>query len=123
MRKLSILGLLWLTASLALAQHSVTLAWAPSVIDATHDAPTNYNIKRSLTAGDCTALKSTCIQVGSVSASTFTFTDTAVNAGQQFVYVITAQNNVGESAPTPEVSVTIPSFLPATPGKPTTVVK
>lgn len=118
-----ILCLYLFAASLALAQHVVVIVWSASPVDPTHDAPTNYNIKRATSAGVCAAKQPACVQVGTVPAPTLTFTDTAsatntMTAGQTFFYVITAQNNAGETEPTAEVSATIPGFLP---NKPLTV--
>ena len=106
-------------------QHGAVISWGASPTDATHDVPTNYNIKRATVAGDCTALRPTCVTVGSVPANVLTFADTSsptnpMNSGQTFFWVVTAQNNSGESAPTAEVRGTIPGpFLPNTPPVPT----
>lgn len=117
-----LLGLLWLTAGLALAQHSVDLAWGASATDASHDAPSTYNVKRASVSGGPYVV----VPGGSVNANQVTFTDVGsasnpMNSGQHFFYVITAQNSFGESGPSPEVAVTIPGFPPNVPGRPTAI--
>lgn len=114
---LSVLALLVGLALPAAAQHSVTLTWTASVVDATHDAPTNYNILRGTTTGG------PYTNVGATSANQLSFVDlsSATNVltpGAKLFYVITAQNNTATSPPSNEVSVVIPSFPP---GAPTTL--
>jgi len=78
--------------------HSTTLTWDPSV-----SAVVGYNVYRgTASGGPYTALNSSLV-------SSTTDTDTAVQSGQTYFYVITAvdSNNV-ESAYSDEISATIP---------------
>ncbi|MEC0245026.1 hypothetical protein P4H65_04380 [Paenibacillus chitinolyticus] len=72
----------------------VTLTWN-SVNNAT-----SYNVKRSTTAGG------PYVTVGSVTGSTYTYTDTNVVNGTTYYYVVTAVAAAGESAPSNEASAT-----------------
>jgi HYDIN/CFA65/VesB family protein/immunoglobulin I-set domain protein len=78
--------------------HSVTLAWTASA-----STVTGYNVYRSsVSGGPYTKLNSTLI------AAT-TYTDTAVQAGQTYFYVVTSVDSSGvESAYSAEVSATVP---------------
>jgi hypothetical protein len=90
--------------------HKVTITFNPSVVDATHDAPTEYEIKRASTP------TGTFATVASLSASgPFSFFDTDVKAGESRSYISTAKNETGESAPSNEVTVLIPFLIPGAP--------
>ncbi len=70
-----------------------TLTWAAS------SGATSYNVKRSLTSGGPYANVMTGV-------TTTTFTNTGLTNGTQYFYVITALNASGESAISPQTSVT-----------------
>lgn len=88
--------------------HSVALTCTPGVVASGQDPATSFNFKRSATTGGPYALEG--------SASTCAFTDTNVSAGQKWFYIATGVNAGGESGPSNEVSATIPTFPPPTPG-------
>jgi hypothetical protein len=67
---------------------------------------TNYNVKRSTTSGG----PYTNNTIGST--ATNSYTDTNVNDGTTYYYVVSALNNGGESGKSPEASAT-PLFSPA----------
>lgn len=103
--------------------HSVTLTWVPSAVDATHDAPTSYNVLRGLSSG-----AESTTPIGTVAASTCnstacTYVDSTVTAGTTYFYEVTASNGTATSGPSKEVSVTVPSFPPNIPGTPTATAK
>jgi Abnormal spindle-like microcephaly-assoc'd, ASPM-SPD-2-Hydin/Immunoglobulin I-set domain len=81
-----------------LVSHSVTLAWTAST-----STVSGYNVYRSTVSGGAyTKLNSTLI------AAT-TYTDTAVQAGQTYFYVVTSVDSSGvESAHSAEVSAIVP---------------
>ena len=78
---------------------SVGLSWSPSA------TATNYFVKRSLTSGGPYTTNS----VGAVTS----YSDTDVTNGVTYYYVVSAANQVGESADSLEVSATpyVPSFI------------
>ncbi len=91
-----------------MAGHSVTLTWNASAVDATHDAPTGYNVKRATVHGG------PYTQIGSTTAAVLTYVDTDVIAGTTYFYEVEAFNANG-TAPTPEVSALVPFHGPNAP--------
>lgn len=92
--------------------HKVTLTFNASVVDATHDAPTEYDFYRT---SDIVQPR-TFHALGTIPASgPFSFFDTDVKAGETWTYQVTAKNATGESAPSNEVTVTIPFLIPGAP--------
>jgi hypothetical protein len=75
---------------------SVSLSWAPSA----SGSPTSYSIFRG-TKSDGVAVT----PVATVSGTTTTFTDTGLSNGQVYYYAVAANNAVGISPDTNEVSV------------------
>jgi hypothetical protein len=81
--------------------HSVVLTWAAS----TSADVVGYNVYRSDVSGGPYALLDK-----SVPAGTLSYTDTAVQAGQTYYYVLTAVDSEGEeSAYSNEASASVPS--------------
>jgi fibronectin type III domain protein len=78
---------------------TVTLHWAGS----TSGSPTSYNIYRG-TKSDGEAVTPAAV----VTATTATFTDTGLTSGKTYVYNMAANNAVGVSPDSNEVSVTVP---------------
>jgi hypothetical protein len=79
-------------------QHSVSLTWNPSP-----STVIGYNIYRSTVTGGPYALQTPSLDAG------LTFTDTAVQAGAQYFYVVTSDGSDGvESTYSNEVSTTVP---------------
>jgi len=93
--------------------HCVILTWGPPP---SGTAPATYNVKRSTASGAETT-------IGTTTAPTATYTDTAGVGGTTYFYVVTAVNpqaSPTESGPSNEVSAT---FLPlAQPGAPGSLV-
>ncbi len=104
--KLIIGVLIWATVSMA-QPHSATLTWVASATDATHDAPSSYNVKRAAVSGGPYAT------VGSATATTYV--DSTVLAGTTYFYVVTAVNSGGESVPSSQVTCTVPKSAPNPP--------
>ena len=77
-------------------QHSVALTWTES-----DSSVTSFNVYRGLTSGGETLLQSGIL--------TTSYTDQAVQAGQSYFYEVTAVNSGGESAPSSEIAVTVPT--------------
>jgi alpha-L-fucosidase 2 len=78
----------------------VTLNWTAS------SGATNYNIKMSTVSG------SGYVDVGSRAATVYT--DTGLSNGTTYYYIVTAENSVGESANSSQVSA-VPTAAPAGP--------
>lgn len=89
--------------------HKVTLTFNASVVDATHDAPTEYDFKKGTVSGGPYLALSTIPASGP-----FSFFDTDVIAGSKYFYVVTAKNT-SESVPSNEVEALIPFFAPTAP--------
>lgn len=87
------------TTTTSQTTHTVSLSWQESVTGVT------FNIYRGVTAGG-EALLTTGV-------NTLAFTDSAVTNGQTYFYYVTAVGTGGESGPSNEVSVQIPSPPPA----------
>jgi Bacterial Ig-like domain (group 2) len=106
--------------------HSVKLTWAPGAVSPAANCPatdppcpaspncfgaaTNYKIYRSQTAGSYT----TALYV--VPATTTTYTDTSVTAGQTYYYRVTgysASACTPESGPSNEIKAVIPATMKA----------
>lgn len=85
---------------------SATLSWTGS----SSGSPTSYNIYRG-TMSDGEALT----PVGTVNGSTTTFTDTGLTSGKTYYYNVAANNSVGISPDTNEVSVVAGSGGTVTP--------
>lgn len=90
----------------------VTLSWT-SVSNAT-----SYNVYYGTAAG-VTTTSGTKITAGSTP-----YTQTGLNAGTTYYYIITAVNSTGESAPSPEVSASTASVppLPVVPAAPSGLI-
>jgi len=79
--------------------HSVALAWQPDP-----SATAGYNVYRS------TAVSGPYSKVNSPDVVATAYTDSGVQGGQTYYYVVTAVNSAGvESSPSPEVSAAIPA--------------
>lgn len=90
---------------------TVTIGWTASVVDATHDAPTEYLVERSDGAGAKT-------QIGKVAASITSFQNVFTDAGNvNHCWAVRASNSGGASAPTPDGCWTTPAIgvLPPNP--------
>jgi fibronectin type 3 domain-containing protein len=87
------------------ASGSVSLSW--SVPANGGSAITGYNVYRGSTSGGEALL-------GSVGATTTTYTDTAIVTGTAYYYEVTATNGIGESARSNE-RVAAPATTPAPP--------
>ncbi len=96
--KLIIGVLIW---AATLSAHSAVLTWTASATDATHVAPTGYNVKRAVVSGGPYAT------VGSTAAPTTTFTDATVVDGATYYYVVTATATGGESVPSAQATCTV----------------
>lgn len=83
---------------------SVQLQWAPA--DANGAAVQYYTVTGSGVRQDCPGSGSACVLGGLI-------------PGQAYVFVVTATNSVGESAPSAPSAVIVPDVAPAPPGPPT----
>lgn len=93
--------------------HAVGLSWATGTGGG---SPSGFNVYRTTTSGGCSTVTATgCTKVGSTSASTTTFTDTTVQGGTTYFWVVTAFNSTGESTPSNQVTATIPPDVPTAP--------
>lgn len=92
-----------------MAQHQVVLNWTAPV---TSDPIVSYDIKRAPAPA---GVVGTYASIGTVPASSTTYTDTAVTAGSEFSYEVCSVNAAGESTPCPSVLATIPLNLPQAP--------
>ena len=89
-----------------------TVSWTASVVDATHDAPANYVIRR----GDGGGAKT---QIGTVVASTTSFQNTFTDAGAvAHCWDVTATKSGTASPPSVEVCWTTPAIAGAAPNAP-----
>ena len=87
------------TGTQASVSHSVTLSWSAS-----NSSVAGYNIYRSQVSGGPYAKQNSSLD------ATMTYTDTAVQSGQQYYYVATSvDSSNNESTDSNEVSVTIPT--------------
>ena len=82
---------------------SVQLTWAPA--DANGAAIEGYTVTGSGVQQDCPGSASSCTVGG-------------LTAGQPYVFVVTARNAVGKSAPSAPSAAIIPDAAPAAPGAP-----
>lgn len=89
--------------------HQVVLNW---IAPASGDAPVSYNVKR---APAPSGVVGTFVQIANVPASSTTYTDTVVVAGQEYAYEVTSVNSAGESVPCPIVLATVPLAVPNPP--------
>lgn len=81
--------------------HSVTVSWTPSKSPAA-----GYNVYRVLPPGDP-------VKVSSGVVADTQFTDNTVEAGNTYLYFVTAVDSKGvESRPSERISVTIPTTAP-----------
>ena len=98
------------------AAHCALLSWTAGAVDASHDAASNYNVYRSLSATGCaTVTGAGCQKVGSVAAPNTTYTDSPLVAGTTYYYVTTAANSGGESAASNQVQLTPAALPPSAP--------
>ena len=89
--------------------HSVALNWSAPVVG---DAPVSYDIKRAPAPA---GVVGTYVSIASVPATSTTYTDTNVTAGQEYSYEVCSVNASGESVPCPNVLATIPLAAPQAP--------
>lgn len=91
---------------------TATVDWTASVVDASHDAPTGYQIRRA----DGTGAK---VQIGTVNVPVITFQNVFTDAGNvaHCWDVIAVNANPTPSAPSPQACWTTPAIvaLPANP--------
>lgn len=111
MKKLLILSLLVL-ACLGQTAHKVVLNWT----DPNNPAGTQYNIYRQTSA--CPAQAPTTTQgftkLNPTPATGLTYTDTPVQVGVVYCYLVTATNGTVESGPSPDAGATPIPFSPVT---------
>ena len=90
----------------AQVSHSVTLTWTWTQTGG--DPATAFTVGRSsVTGGPYTIIDTT------PNATTFTYVDPNVSAGQTWYYIVTATNPGGDSVPSNEASCTIPFLAPS----------
>lgn len=87
-----------------LGPRSVQLAWAPS--DANGAAVQTYTVAGGGVNQECSGSESSCVVEG-------------LTAGQPYVFVVTARNSVGTSAPSAPSAVIVPDATPSVPAPPT----
>lgn len=81
--------------------HAANLNWTPGATDATHSAASSFNVKRAATlAGPYATIGTSAVP---------SFTDTALLAGANLCWAVSAVNSGGESANSSAVCATIPS--------------
>jgi hypothetical protein len=97
------LGLLFLVSP-AMAQHKITLSW-------TNSPDTNNTFVYRLT-GPCPTPLSGFTKLTASPVTTATYTDSAVNAGTTYAYMVTAFLNNLESVPSNCISATVPVAPP-----------
>lgn len=90
--------------------HKVVLTWTAP---ATGSTVSSYDVQRApVTSGVVGAFTS----IASPEPTTTTFTDNGPFVeGQSYEYQVSSVNPAGESSPCPEVTVTIPFSVPASP--------
>jgi len=86
------------SGTVATVQHSVTLSWIPS-----SSVISGYNIYRGGVSGGPYTKVNSALDAGA------SYSDTSVQAGQTYYYVVTAVDGSGESADSNQVQVLIPS--------------
>jgi hypothetical protein len=89
-----------------------TVSWTASVVDATHDAPANYVIRRNANGGAMS-------QIGTVVATTTTFQNTFTDTGGvNYCYEVVATKSAQSSPPSTQVCWTTPAIAGAAPNAP-----
>lgn len=89
-----------------------TISWIASVVDATHDAPANYVIRRADAGGTPT-------QIGTVVAATTTFQNTFTDAGNvAHCWTVIATAAGQSSLPSTQACWTTPAITGAAPNAP-----
>jgi hypothetical protein len=89
-----------------------TVSWTASVVDATHDAPANYVIRRNASGG-------AMAQIGTVVATTTTFQNTFTDTGGvNYCYEVVATKSAQSSPPSTQVCWTTPAIAGAAPNAP-----
>jgi len=120
MRRLLLLAIVVATSALA-QTHSNVLTWG---LPTTGDPPTGYHVWRgtgTTFAAACATLPAPGAAVpagtayATVAAPSLTYTDTAVVAGQNSCYEVSAFNTGGESVLSNNTGGTTPSFPPGVP--------
>lgn len=102
-------------SSFAQAAHSVTLTWSAGTGGG---VATSYDVQRSAAKGGPYA------SIGTSPGTSLVDSSGAVQAeGSTFFYVVVAKNGAGSSAPSNEVSATIPTSAPVAPVLAAPVVK
>jgi len=102
-------------SSLAQAAHSVTLTWSAGTGGG---VATSYDIQRSAIKGG------PYTSIGTSPGTSLVDSSSAVQVeGATFFYVVVAKNAAGSSAPSNEVSATIPTSAPVPPVLAPPVVK
>jgi hypothetical protein len=102
-------------SSLAQAAHSVTLTWSAG---SGGGVASSYDVQRSATHGG------PYTTIGNTPGTSLVDSSTAVqNEGATFFYVVIAKNAAGSSAPSNEVTLTIPTSAPVPPVLAAPVVK
>ena len=90
----------------------VTVSWTASAVDATHDAPTNYIIRRGDAGGAMT-------EIGKVAATMTSFQNTFTDAGNvAHCWDAVASNVSGSSVPSNQSCWTTPTINAAPPNTP-----
>ena len=89
-----------------------TVSWTASVVDATHDAPANYVIRRGDGGG-------AMAQIGSVAATSTSFQNTFTDAGGvAHCWEVVATKAGQSSPPSTQVCWTTPAIAGAAPNAP-----
>ena len=111
--------------AVALAQHTVTLAWTPSVVTpSTPPAPVlSYSILKGTTSGGESSFVTVPIASlpacpSGTPAGQLCYIDSAVVNGTTYFYQVVATNSAGTSGKSSEVTVTIPLPAPTPPQAP-----
>ena len=92
-----------------MAQHQVVLSW---IAPTTGAAVVSYDVKRALAPGGVIGAYTS---IASPEPTATTYTDLAVTTGVEYAYEVCSVNAAGESAPCPDVLVTVPLEVPAPP--------
>jgi len=88
------------------AFHCVGASWGVPATDATHGAPTGYNLYRATVSGGCSnTAAASCTKIPVAGGTTASFVDSPLAPSTTYFYVLTASNG-NESAPTTEQSAT-----------------
>ena len=95
---------------------TATIDWTASVVDATHDAPVSYSIRRADGVGAKT-------QIGTVNVPIVTLQNVFTDAGGiAHCWDVIAVNTGGASAPSTQSCWTTPAIVPVAANPPTNLI-